>query len=69
VAFSPDGQRLVSGGGNGVVRVWQTPSADQWPTLLCGRFVTDFTEDQWHDMVSPDVAYVRLCPDLPEPPG
>jgi WD40 repeat protein len=66
VAFSPDGKRIASGGWDGTVRVWPGPPV--WPELLCTKLTTNMSHKQWRDWVSPDVDYIKACPDLPVAP-
>ena len=66
VAFSPDGRRIVSGSRDTTVRVWPGPAA--WPDLLCAKLTTNMSHKQWHDWVSPDIDYIKACPDLPVAP-
>jgi WD40 repeat protein len=68
VAFSPDGQLLLSTGPNANRRLFPPPAADAWASLLCAKLTQNMSHQQWHEWVSPEVAYVELCPGLPIAP-
>ena len=54
------------------------PSARRWANLwlaypdatsaMCAKLTTNMSHQQWRDWVSPDIDYIKVCPDLPIPP-
>ena len=65
VAFSPDGTRIVSGDDE-TVRVW--PNFPDPTSALCAKLTTNMSRKQWRDWVSPEIDYIKGCPDLPVAP-
>ena len=35
---------------------------------MCAKLTTNMSHQQWHDWVSPDIDYIKGCPDLPIAP-
>jgi WD40 repeat protein len=66
VAFSPDGNTIVSGSTDDTLRLWPTPP-DPAPAM-CAKLTTNMSHKQWRDWVSPDIVYIKVCPDLPVAP-
>ncbi|MEV3901101.1 TIR domain-containing protein [Mycobacterium sp. NPDC050551] len=62
VVFTPDGRRIVSGSADGTVRVWPAVAGSQ---ELCDKLTENMSHTQWNDWVSPDIDYIKVCPDLP----
>ncbi len=66
VAYSSAGQRIVSGDAKGTVRLWPTPT--DLPKALCDKLTQNMSHEQWREWVSPDIDYIKACPDLPIAP-
>ena len=66
MAFSPDGTRIVSGSADNTVRLW--PAYPDPASALCAKLTTNMSHQQWRDWVSPDIDYIKVCPDLPVAP-
>jgi WD40 repeat protein len=66
LAYSPDGNHFISGGLHGSVRKWPARVS---PQDLCAKLTTNMTDKQWDEWVSPDIDYIKTCPNLPVPTG
>jgi WD40 repeat protein len=66
VAFSADGRRIVAASSHdGILRSWPATAT---PEDLCDKITTNMSHKQWHEWVSPDIDYIKVCPDLPIAP-
>ena len=66
VAFSPDGNTVVSGAGDNTLRLW--PTYPDPASAMCDKLTTNMSHQQWREWVSPDIHYIKVCPDLPVAP-
>jgi WD40 repeat protein len=66
VAFSPEGTRIASGGADKALRL--RPTYPDPTAAMCAKLTTNMSRQQWRDWVSPDIDYIKVCPDLPIPP-
>lgn len=68
IAFSPNGQQLVSGSHDGTVRIWNM-HAESLANLICERVQRNLTQDEWDRFVDFGIDYLRTCPNLPDEKG
>ena len=45
-------------------RLWPAVAS---PDMLCAKLTANMSHKQWRDWVSPNVDYIKACPDLPIP--
>jgi WD40 repeat protein len=62
LTFSADSGVLAVGGIDDTTQLWPaTADIDD----LCAKMTANMSRQQWNDWVSPDIEYVKGCPDLP----
>ena len=71
VAFSSDGKRLTSASQDNTARL-RDADGDQVPDQtdcekLCTKLTFNMSTEQGRVWVSPDIAHIPACPDLPIP--
>jgi WD40 repeat protein len=66
MAYSPQGDKLVAGCVDNLVRVWPTNS-DVMAEQICSRIRRNMSIKEWEQYVAPvnDIPYENTCPDLP----
>jgi len=64
VAFSPDGQRLAAGSGDGSIWIW-IARTEILADMVCKKVWRNLTLNEWHQFVGTDIPYERTCPNLP----
>jgi WD40 repeat protein len=66
MAYSPQGDKLVAGCVDNLVRVWPTNS-DVMAEQICSRIRRNMSIKEWEQYVAPvnDIPYESTCPDLP----
>jgi WD40 repeat protein len=67
VAFSPDGERIVSTSSDNSLRLW--PILRPWAENLCTKLTRNMSRLEWQQWVSTDFDYTCQCPGLPVPPN
>jgi WD40 repeat protein len=65
--FSSDGRRLAISGEGGAATIVTPPSV--LADAVCRVVSRNLSQAEWGELVSADTPYVRICPDLPVPPG
>jgi len=56
---------IVWGAAIVAVRVWPAVAG---PKELCDKLTANMSHKQWNEWVSPDIDYIKVCPDLPMSP-
>jgi WD40 repeat protein len=66
MAYSPEGDKLVAGCVDNLIRVWPTNS-DVMAEQICSRIKRNMSVKEWEQYVAPinDIPYENTCPDLP----
>jgi WD40 repeat protein len=67
VAFSPDGNMIISGSQNGTVKVWLWRIQDLIVDT-CSRVTRNLTRAEWTQYIGDALPYQAVCPNLPIEP-
>jgi WD40 repeat protein len=62
VALAPDASFFVTAD-DAKILVW--PGPERWADILCSKLPWNMSHQRWKEWVSPDVPYLKQCPDLP----
>ena len=65
VAFTADGNHIVSRGADDGWMLW--PGPNSWRDELCAKLTSNMTRAEWADWVSPTIEYRMACPSLDVP--
>ena len=68
IAFNPDGDKLISGCVDNLIRMYPTQSnamADQ----MCSKITRNISNKEWNRFVGEDIEYRKTCQDLPAGEG
>lgn len=65
VAISPDGRYVAAATYDNEVWLWPASAS---PEDLCAKLTANMSRQQWNDWVSPEIDYIKTCPDLPIAP-
>jgi WD40 repeat protein len=66
LGFTPDGSRVVTGGGDKTVRLWLW-RADDLIADACSRLERNLTYEEWRTYLGDEPYDKRTCPNLPVP--
>jgi len=66
IAFSPDGQTLVTSNTDGPDQHWQL-DAGAWAERTCEAARRNFSCSEWQRLMGESTAYRRTCPQWPLP--
>jgi len=64
VAFSPDGNRLVSGSADQAIYIWTT-RAEALAEQVTEKIGRNMNLKEWKTFVGEDIPYEKTCPNLP----
>ena len=68
LAFAPDGDRLIAGCIDKLIRIWPT-NADAMTEKLCDKLNRNMSQEEWNRFVAEDIDYVKTCDKLSQGEG
>ena len=68
LAFSPDGNKLIAGCIDKLIRIWPT-NPDTMTDNLCQKIKRNMTQDEWNRFVAEDIEYEKTCDGLSKGEG
>jgi WD40 repeat protein len=66
LSFSPDGNYLISGCENGLIKIWPT-KIEMLSSKICPHLIRNMTRAEWERYVGSDVDYEITCKDVDLP--
>lgn len=65
MAFSPDGNTLIAGCVDNLVRVWPT-RLDYMADQMCAKLKRNMSDKEWQQYVAKDIPYELTCESKPK---
>jgi WD40 repeat protein len=60
ISFSPDGEKLLAGCKDNLIRVWPT-NINSMAHVVCEKISRNFTNKEWDQFVADDIDYQKTC--------